>query len=209
VRPFDHRATVVASTPICWATSFHCSPCRQCLVLAMVVTARNYRRLPVPDSRRRIRLVVAGLLTAVIPYAAAVFAYRIAGVISDAAYHSYAAAIAWLPMICIPASLAAAVWKEQLFDIRVLVRHGLQYLFARTALRVLFALPIALLLFSIFRNPPDRLQIPAICSLWEQAVDLLRLSQRLEPYGPALLARRHAHRPSARRPRLVSDVCMA
>ena len=46
-----------------------------------------------------------------------------------------------------------AVWKEQLFDIRVLVRRGLQYLFARAALRTLFALPIVLLAFSIFSNP--------------------------------------------------------
>ena len=56
-------------------------------------------------------------------------------------------------MLCIPASIAAAVWKEQLFDIRVLVRRGLQYLFARVALRTLLALPIALLVFSIFWNP--------------------------------------------------------
>jgi GAF domain-containing protein len=124
-----------------------------CLVLAMVVTARNYRRLPDPDSRRRIRLVVAGLLTALIPFATVTFAYRIAGVISDAAYHSYAGQIAWLPMICIPISLAAAVWKEQLFDIRVIVRRGLQYLLARTALRALLALPIALLVFSMILHP--------------------------------------------------------
>ena len=48
-------------------------------------------------------------------------------------------------MLAIPASVAAAVWKEQLFDIRVLVRRGLQYLFARAALRTLLVLPIALL----------------------------------------------------------------
>ena len=43
--------------------------------------------------------------------------------------------IGFLAMICIPASIAMVVWQEQLFDIRVLVRRGLQYLFARTALR--------------------------------------------------------------------------
>jgi sigma-B regulation protein RsbU (phosphoserine phosphatase) len=40
-----------------------------------------------------------------------------------------------------------------LFDIRVLVRRGLQYLFARTALQALLALPIALLAISILSNP--------------------------------------------------------
>ncbi len=124
-----------------------------CLVLAMVVTARNYRHLQDPDSRRRIRLVVAGMLSALIPFAVASSVYRFTSMISDEAYHLYVGPIAYLPMICIPASLAAAVWKEQLFDIRVIVRRGLQYLFARAALRVLLVLPVGLLLFSIFRNP--------------------------------------------------------
>ena len=124
-----------------------------CLVLAMVVTARNYRHLQDPDSRRRIRLVVAGMLIALIPFAVASSVYRFTRLTSDEAYHLYVGPIAFLPMIAIPASLAAAVWKEQLFDIRVIVRRGLQYLFARAALRVLLVLPVALLLFSIFRNP--------------------------------------------------------
>jgi eukaryotic-like serine/threonine-protein kinase len=54
---------------------------------------------------------------------------------------------------CHSASIATAVWKEQLFDVRVVVRRGLQYLFARAALRTLLALPIALLVFSIVSNP--------------------------------------------------------
>ena len=59
----------------------------------------------------------------------------------------------FLAMLAIPASIATAVWKEQLFDVRVIVRRGLQYLFARAALRALLVLPIALLAFSIVRNP--------------------------------------------------------
>src|SRR5262249_55649174 len=59
----------------------------------------------------------------------------------------------FLALIAIPASIATAVWREQLFDVRVVVRRGLQYLFARTALRALLALPIAVLLFSIISNP--------------------------------------------------------
>ena len=59
----------------------------------------------------------------------------------------------FLAMVAIPASIATAVWREQLFDVRVIVRLGLQYLFARAALRALLVLPVALLAFSIFRNP--------------------------------------------------------
>jgi GAF domain-containing protein len=124
-----------------------------CLVMAMVVTARNYRRLDSPDSRRRIRLVVAGMMTALVPFALVTLAYRLTNAIDEELYRRYLGPIAWAPMILIPVSLATAVWRDQLFDIKVLVRSGLQYLFARAALRALFVLPIVLLLISIFRNP--------------------------------------------------------
>jgi hypothetical protein len=78
--------------------------------------------------------------------------YRVANAISDPTYRFYYPAT-FVTMLAIPAALAMAVWKEQLFDVRVLVRRGLQYLFARAALRVLLVLPIALLAFSIFSNP--------------------------------------------------------
>src|SRR5262249_25374981 len=80
------------------------------------------------------------------------FAFRIADWINGATYQFYLP-ISFLAMLGIPASIAMAVWKEQLFDIRVLVRLGLQYLLARAALRTLLALPILLLAFSIFSNP--------------------------------------------------------
>lgn len=123
-----------------------------CLVLALVVTARNYRRLDSADSRRRIRIVVAALLIAVVPFAIVQGAYRL-GAIGEYTFRSFAGSSSFSLMILIPVALAVAVWKEQLFDIKVLVRRGLQYLLAQTALRVLLVLPIALLLLSIFRNP--------------------------------------------------------
>src|SRR5262245_34706962 len=61
--------------------------------------------------------------------------------------------LTFLAMLAIPATITTAVWKEQLFDVRVMVRRGLQYLFARAALRALLVLPIALLVLSIGRNP--------------------------------------------------------
>jgi hypothetical protein len=124
-----------------------------CLVLSLAVAARNYRRLRDPDSRRRIRWVIAGATIAVIPFVGVQFAVNVVewGYYSRA-YYLYNP-LSFLAMLCIPASIGTAVWKEQLFDIRVLVRRGLQYLFARTALRVLLALPIALLAISILSNP--------------------------------------------------------
>jgi hypothetical protein len=123
-----------------------------CFGLSLVVTARNYRRLPDPDSRRRIQWVIAGLMIAVIPFVGLTFAFSVAGWGSERSYNTYSP-LSFLAMLCIPVSIGAAVWKDQLFDIRVLVRRGLQYLFAKVALRTLLALPIALLMFSILLNP--------------------------------------------------------
>jgi len=122
------------------------------LALAIVVAARNYARLHDPGSRRRVRWVVAALVVGCLPYIVVIVLYRVAHAISDPAYRFYYPAT-FVTMLGIPAALAMAVWKEQLFDVRVIVRRGLQYLFARTALRALLALPIGLLLFSILRNP--------------------------------------------------------
>jgi len=122
------------------------------LVLSLIVTARNYRRLPDADSRRRIKWVMAGVTIAVIPFVAIHFFFSVIELGSVQTYNTYAP-LSFLGMLCIPASIGAAVWKDQLFDIRVLVRRGLQYLFARTALRLLLALPIALLVLSILSNP--------------------------------------------------------
>src|SRR5262249_43549753 len=116
------------------------------------VTVRNYKRLPDPDSRRRIRLVIAGAAIAVVPFVGLTFAFNVAEWGSPQTYYTYSP-LSFLAMLCIPVSIGAAVWKEQLFDIRVLTRRWLQYLFARTALRTLLVLPIALLAFSILSNP--------------------------------------------------------
>jgi len=122
-----------------------------CLVLALVASARNYRRLDSEDGRRRVRWVVAGLTLALIPFIVLTLS-RGAEWISYETYHLYSPTT-FLGLLFIPASIVMAVWKQQLFDIRVLVRRGLQYLFARAALRTLLALPVLLLAFSIFSNP--------------------------------------------------------
>src|SRR5262249_32824530 len=114
-----------------------------CLVLSVTVTTRNYRRLQDPGSHRRIRWVVASLLIACVPYSAIIFAHSLTGWISDASYDFYYPAT-FVAMTAIPLTFALAVWKDQLFDIRVLVRRGMQYLLARSALRALLVLPILL-----------------------------------------------------------------
>src|SRR5262249_15090924 len=123
-----------------------------CLLLAMVAAARNYRRLADSDSRRRIRLVVAGLMAGCVPYVVIVVFTRVFAFIGDPAFRFWYP-VTFVSMLSIPAAMTTAVWKEQLFDIRVLVRRGLQYLFARAALRALLALPVLVLALSILLHP--------------------------------------------------------
>jgi hypothetical protein len=123
-----------------------------CLSLTLVVTARNYQHMRDPGSRRRIRLVVAALIFSLVPFIGLTFVYRVTGWMDMSTFQIYNP-LAFIAMLAIPVSIATAVWKEQLFDIRVLVRRGLQYLFARAALRTLLLLPTALLAFSILSNP--------------------------------------------------------
>ncbi len=122
-----------------------------CLMLALAVAAHNYQHLPDRGSRRRSRWVMASLITACGPVGIT-FAFETMAWVSRATWELVYPPT-FLAMLAIPASIATAVWKEQLFDVRVIVRRGLQYLFARTALRALLVLPVALLVFSIFRNP--------------------------------------------------------
>ena len=123
-----------------------------CFLLTLIVIVRNYHHLRDRDSRRRIRWVVAGVIIALVPFVGLTLAFNVAEWIRPQTYWLYYP-LSFLTMLCIPGSIAAAVWKEQLFDIRVLVRRGLQYLFAHAALRILLALPIALLAISILSNP--------------------------------------------------------
>jgi hypothetical protein len=122
-----------------------------CLSLAVIVAVHNYRSLGDPGSRRRIRWVVVATAVGIVPYVTWLVAARVTEWIGPDTYEFYGP-ITFVSMLCIPAAIATAVWKDQLFDIRVLVRRGLQYLFARAALRTLLALPIVLLAFSIVSN---------------------------------------------------------
>jgi len=123
-----------------------------CLSIATIAAARNYRTQADPDSRRRIRWVIAAAVFSLVPFIALTIAYRVTGWMSMATFQ-LVNPLGFVAMLTIPAAFWMAIWKEQLFDIRVVVRRGLQYLFARTALRTLLVLPMALLLISILKNP--------------------------------------------------------
>jgi GAF domain-containing protein len=156
-----------------------------CLIFALLVMVRNYYRLRDPGSRRRIRWVVAGFAAATIPwlsFAAASMAGWISRTTAEFFYP-----LTSVPMLCVPVSIATAIWRDQLFDIKVLVRRGLQYLLARNILRALLVLPFGALALSILRHP-DRTIAQILTEGWgwlnvvwiAAIVASLRFRQKLE-----------------------------
>lgn len=120
------------------------------IISICAVTARNFRKVLLPNQKRRLQWVVFGSIIGVMP----VGLYFIGRLIS---YDRYVLAtlnyISLNFLTVIPIAVAFAIVKHRLFDIRVVVRRGLQYLLARKFLNFLVYLPGALLLYVIFSNP--------------------------------------------------------
>jgi sigma-B regulation protein RsbU (phosphoserine phosphatase) len=51
--------------------------------------------------------------------------------------------------VAVPISVGYAVLKHRLFDVQIVIRRGLQYLFAKQVLRIILALPLAVLVWTI------------------------------------------------------------
>ncbi len=126
-----------------------------CAVVAAVAMAvYKYRVLSDPDQRRRFRWVAYGGVAGLAPS----ILYSLLNLIRRGAEDSAVVMSpqAWFlfslwvngSSVVIPICVAYAVVKHRVFDIRVAVRLGLQYLLARRALRVLFALPSLALLYT-------------------------------------------------------------
>lgn len=117
----------------------------------MAVLVRNYRRLTTEDERRRVRWVIFASLVALVPeiwYAAVDIFQRTVG----PAPVSRLDLVANLAPVVIPLSVAYAVVKHRVLDIRVAIRMGVQYLLARRALQTLVVLPIIALAYSLVIN---------------------------------------------------------
>ena len=112
------------------------------LALAGAVAVRNYWRVETADQRRRIRWIVVAFAVVIVPFNIAEF-IRVSPLelSSD------------LFTIAIPAAFAYAIVRHRVFDIRVAIRIGLQYLLARNALRLATALPLLAMVFLIATNP--------------------------------------------------------
>ena len=113
----------------------------------LAVIPYKYRRLAGEDQRRRVRWVVYGSSVALAPnlwYLAEAFARGSVG--------RWPSLLIDISSAAIPLSMAYAVVKHRVLDIKVVVRLGLQYVLARRALQAAVALPIAVLAHTVVVN---------------------------------------------------------
>jgi eukaryotic-like serine/threonine-protein kinase len=119
------------------------------LVLMVAAIVWNYRVLVDEDQRRRIRWVALGSSVAVagqLWWAAGLVLDFVGNPIDIAPIDLSAAAVT------VPVAVAYAVLRHHVFDVRVVVRRGLQHLLARRALQTLTAVPAIVLAAIVIVN---------------------------------------------------------
>lgn len=105
--------------------------------LAELVT--NYRRLDDLNERRRVRVLVLGNLVGFLGFAPVPIAELVPG-FAPRFFSTPAPILSYFLSLLIPFSFAYALLRHRLFDIRIILRQGLQYALARGI--VLSAVPV-------------------------------------------------------------------
>lgn len=108
----------------------------------LVVLPLSYWKLETVTDRRRFRVLVFGALAAMVFYLPRVIGTSLIN-LSPGFYQFFDSPYVYmactLGMLILPMSFAYAILKQRLFDLRVIIRRGVQYALAR---RVLVAIPV-------------------------------------------------------------------
>jgi hypothetical protein len=119
-----------------WFTSFVGITVFVLLAAGLACLVANYRRTTDPNDRRRVRVLAAGAFVGFIGPAIVAMsgfftgATRLQALVASPVVRAVSA----LLFLVFPVSFAYAVVRHRMFDIRILVRRGLQYAFARRLL---------------------------------------------------------------------------
>jgi tRNA A-37 threonylcarbamoyl transferase component Bud32/MFS family permease len=112
------------------------------MALVLVVLPLSYWKLETVTDRRRFRVLVFGALLGMLFYLPRVIGTSLI-TLSPGFYDFFDSPYAYLAcvlgMLIFPMSFAYAILKQRLFDVRVIIRRGVQYALAR---RVLLAIPV-------------------------------------------------------------------
>ncbi len=121
----------------------------------------NYRRLPDPVSRRRLRWVALGISFAVLPIAfegltlALLNVMRLPAVAQKVIPFLDPTTSAMTALA--PITMSYAILKHRVLGIRVAIRRGVQYLLARNVLRVILYLPLIAILADLVMHPQQQM----------------------------------------------------
>lgn len=119
-------------------------------ILSLVVTYRRASLL----SRRKVRVILAGTIVGFLP---SFIWFAVAGLFGDTRagrwMYSWGLPGAVIPMLLVPPAYAYAILRHRVIPISLIIRRGVQYLFAKNVLRLLIVLPIIGLTLTILANP--------------------------------------------------------
>ena len=128
-QPTGAPAWMIPVIRICWLTY---------VPAGFITLLLNYRRLSEATERRRVRVLVLGI--AIIVFVTVPLMLAVAPLVPRHPVLSYLVGV--VSALALPLSFAYAILRHRLFDIRVIIRQGLQYAIARNAL--LFVSPALL-----------------------------------------------------------------
>ncbi len=136
------------------------------LVGGLVALVANYRRLEDVNQRRRVRVLVAGVAVSLL----AALGYILIESWGHATslMGAFQAAL-FVLFLAFPLSFAYAILRHRLFDIRVMIRQGLQYALARGVLTSLVPLLAALLLLDLIVHSDQPLVVILTARGWVYA----------------------------------------
>jgi len=127
------------------------------VALGAIVMVRNYRRLSSETERRQVRFVlVSSCITCLSAGVAATYwRWSSGGDLTGGIFSSQALTIGIVPTVLVPISFGYAILRHRLFDIRLIVRRGLQYALARRFLLSLIPAIVVIFLIDVFSHPED------------------------------------------------------
>jgi tRNA A-37 threonylcarbamoyl transferase component Bud32 len=114
-------------------------------VAGFVALIVNYRRLEQLNQKRRVRVLVAGLIVGLFPFFLSAVISTYFPILQQRpvgrSLSNFVGTLAVVTFPLFPLSFAYSILRHQLFDIRLIIRQGLRYAAARGVL--LYAVPVA------------------------------------------------------------------
>lgn len=132
------------------------------LIVIGALIIRNFFQLQEVDQRRRLRWVFFGTIIGVFPsliFFLLNFAFNTLHLswLYNRDSLKYFDMASNFTLAFVPLSVSYAIIRDKMYDIHVVVRQGLHYLFAKNMLRLFIYLPAAILIYTVIQNRDRRI----------------------------------------------------